>query len=402
MTRKATRRLNRSISQARDNRPVTAFSCVPLLLVVIALSLVCGCRREESPEAPGQQPAQQEQVTIGAILPLTGDKAAWGTQARDGIDFALHQRSDTSPRIRIDYQDSQGEPRMAATAARALTGRRELPAIVGGMTSATTLAAAPVCEQSRVVLLSPVASSPLLTDAGSFVYRIWPSDTFEADFTAQWLARQEYKRIAVVHISDEFGVPLAEAFSEACPSDIIVATLSYLPDTENFRPLLLKLQEHAPDAVYLISHYTDAARFLRQAEERDRSFVVVGTASLKNDVFIQQGDSAAEGVYFPNRIGFSASSAKEEVRAFVEEFNAEYGRSPGLVEAQAFDAAHLLIVAIDQGARTGTDIKQFLDALPSDGFDGVTGPIKFNADGDLVSANFHMLTVRDGQFVDAE
>lgn len=393
MTRQVIRQLSESISQALDNRLATASSYVPMLLVVIALSLTGGC---------GQEPSQQDQVTIGAILPLTGDKAAWGTQARDGIDFALYRQSEMSPRIRVDYQDSQGEPRMAATAARALTGRARLPAIIGDMTSATTLAAAPVCQQARVVLLSPVASSPLITDAGSFIYRIWPSDLFEAGFTAQWLKDRQYSRIAVVHISDEFGVPLAEAFSEACPSDIIVTTLSYLPDTENFRPLLFRLQEHEPDAVYLISHYTDAARFLRQAHTSGRSFVVVGTASLKNDVFVQQAGSSAHGVFFPSRKGFSASSENQDVRAFVEDFNTKYGRSPGLVEAQAFDAAQLLIAAIDHGARTGEEIKQFFDALPVDGFDGVTGPIRFDENGDLVSADFHMLTVRDGRFIDAE
>jgi branched-chain amino acid transport system substrate-binding protein len=274
-------------------------------------------------------------------------------------------------------------------------------AIIGDMTSATTLAAVPVCEKNGVVIISPVASSPKLTGAGKFVYRIWPPDTFEASFTANWLIQKAYSRVTVVYLLDDFGVPLKDAFRTAFESrkGEIAIEEGYPKGTTDFRTLLLKVRGSVK-GIYLISHYSDAAQFVRQAKVLGIDTPIVGTSDLLNDEFVRQGGAAVEGVYFPQRKGFDPDGSSTQTQRFVEAFSKRFGRKPGLVEGQAYDAAGLVFATIRNGARTGAEIKQQFDKLANNPYQGVTGALSFDGHGDLTfsAAGFRMGRIQNGKF----
>lgn len=340
-------------------------------------------------------PTDDGAVRIGAILPLTGDNAAWGEQARDGIALAVDQFNGNweEGEVSVDYQDTRADPTEAVSAANYLIRTQGVPAIIGDMTSATTLAAAPVCERNHVVLLSPVASSPLITDAGEYIYRIWPPDIFEAGFSARWLMEKGYDTIGIVYLNDEFGVPLKDTFRSQYEAlgGVVLLEEGYTTELGDLRPIVLRVREANPDAVYLASHYADAAQLARRFVEQGVDALLVGTNDLMNDEFIRQAGSAAEGIHFPNREAFNPEEEREDVQRFVSDFSERYERTPGLVEAQAYDAARLVLSAIEQGARTGEEIKGKLDMWMEQSFPGVTGLIVFDEKGDIRSAAFEMM-----------
>jgi len=342
-------------------------------------------------------------VTIGAILPLTGDAAAWGEQARNGIRLAVDQFNDAHDdlEVSVNYQDTKANPTDAVSAVNSLIRSEDVPAILGGMTSATTLAAAPVSERNGVVLLSPVASSPELTDAGKFIYRIWPPDIFEANFAANWLLKNSYDSLGVVYLNDDFGVPLKNAFRSAFEAEggTVLFEQGYTKDIGSFRSVVLKVRNASPEAIYLASHYSDAAQIARRFVEQGVEAEIIGTNDLMNEEFIQQAGSAAERAYFPNREAFNPNEDREMVQRFVRQFSERYGQKPGLVEAQAYDAANLILEAIGQGARTGEEVRARLDKRKTTAYEGVTGRIVFDQYGDLKSASFDMMTIQNGNFV---
>ena len=229
--------------------------------------------------------AEDKEIKIGAILPLTGEAAKWGEQAKDAINLAIELNNNKfASRITIKYQDTKDDTKEASNAARFLINVEGVQAIIGDMTSAKTLNAAPRCEQNKVVLLSPVASSPKITNAGEFIYRIWPSDVFEAEFSTQWFYNHNFRKVAIVYLLDDFGLPLKETFEKkfTATGGSIVFSEGYSSDVNDFRTIISKLSKTEADAIYLISHYNDAATFLRQKTELGSKLPVVGTADLKN------------------------------------------------------------------------------------------------------------------------
>ena len=146
---------HQSFKRSRAAMFPTAF--ISLFCALLVLTAVSGCRRA----------SEDQSITVGAILPLTGNGAKYGEAARKGIELA---REETNSRNRIRgkmlnvvYEDSQGDPRRAVDAFRKLASVDRVPAVIGDLFSSATLAVAPLANESRVVLLSPTSSAPELT-----------------------------------------------------------------------------------------------------------------------------------------------------------------------------------------------------------------------------------------------
>lgn len=137
---------------------------IVVLLVVVATLVVNKSGREN------------DEVTVGAILPLTGDAGSYGVGLKRGMDLAL-DAINLNDGIKgrdliIAYEDSQADPAKAVSAFNKLRSVDGVPMVLGAMFSAGTLAIAPIAERSKTVLLSPTASAVELTDAGDYIFRI--------------------------------------------------------------------------------------------------------------------------------------------------------------------------------------------------------------------------------------
>ena len=103
-------------------------------------------------------------VKIGAVLPLTGDSAAWGEQGKYGIEMAVEEINSKNgingKRLEVVYEDSQAIPKNAVSSIQKLVNVDKVPAIVGDIVSSTTLAMAPIAERSKTVLMAISASAP--------------------------------------------------------------------------------------------------------------------------------------------------------------------------------------------------------------------------------------------------
>ena len=60
---------------------------------------------------------KNNEVLIGAVLPLSGEVASYGTDSKDGIELAIEiaNKSQNQFHFSVNYQDSKGEPKTAVT-----------------------------------------------------------------------------------------------------------------------------------------------------------------------------------------------------------------------------------------------------------------------------------------------
>jgi ABC-type branched-subunit amino acid transport system substrate-binding protein len=75
----------------------------------------------------------------------------------------------------------------------------------------------------------------------------------------------------------------------------------------------------------------------------------------------ESGDTTLNGIFFSD--GFYMGSARPSTHEFADRFQRAYGEAPGLLEAQAYDAALLAKRALDAGAQSRTDALSRLLAL---------------------------------------
>ena len=340
-----------------------------------------------SPSCSKKQPESKE-IKIGAILSLTGSAATYGKWSQNGIELAIDEMNRNGGvngrQIKVIYEDDVSIPSSAVSATKKLIEIDDVKAILGPLTSSSVLAAAPVAEARHVVLLSPCASSPKITEAGDYIFRNWPSDDFEGAAMAEFLAQQLHvTKVIVMAMNNEYGLGLQDVFIRRAKELglEILGVLSFEQGATDFRTQATRIGELKPDAVYAPGHAKEVAMIIRQCHEIGvRPIFTSGVAFGSPDVFTIAGN-AAEGSYYTAPF-FDPNSPNKMVRVFEEAYKTRFHAEAEVFAAHAYDAAKILVTALQH---VGGDVNKLKDALYLiRDFPGVTGNTTFDKNGDVI------------------
>lgn len=356
------------------------------LLPALFLCLVVlfpGCSRESS--APGDLP-----VVIAATVPLTGDAASYGENQKRGIELALSKVNgeQTKPLLKVVYKDSQLSPKEAVNALQQSI-LQDKAQVVFTVSTGEVMAQAPVCNEKKVVLLSPLASGDDITNAGPFVYRVSPTDSFQGKAIGEKILSMGLKRLGILWVNNSFGKGLAGKFRETLEKGggTVVASEAANPDQVDLRTHLAKLRTSRPEGIFLILHPGQAVAALKQIKELGIQTRLFGADTFSTGEIYSAAKVEAQGVVF--------SLPAQPDSALFKQFSADYEKihkSPADINAAAaFDAVMLVARAVRAGARTGDQIRQYFDK--QEPYEGASGLIQWDANGDVISKKYAIYIV---------
>jgi branched-chain amino acid transport system substrate-binding protein len=277
----------------------------------------------------------------------------------------------------------------------------DVAAVVGHLFSGMTLAAAPVYNggANPVVAISPSSSSPDVSGAGQFTFRICPSDLAHGTALAHWVRnRLHLTRGAVLYLNDEYGRGIRQTFVAEYTrlGGDLIAVDPYLGERPDVGPYLDRLARGPhPEFIVVAGNRSEAEEVLRQARKRGLTMPVLGGDGLEG---IQEAGELAEGVYLSSPYFPSIPSTVN--RRFVAAFRRKYptAGTPNQPAAATYDAIYLLRDVI---ARVGSERSAVRRALAGVGsispaFQGVTGMVTFDDSGDVPNQNVYIGLVRHG------
>jgi branched-chain amino acid transport system substrate-binding protein len=379
--------------------------------LLAALVALAGCA---DPHAGG--------LVVGLYGSLTGPEAAYGQSAREGVELALAElRAGRGGRIggldvRLLVEDDRGDSAEAVTAVRRLVHERRAAAVIGEMASPRSLAAAPVCQQARVPMISPASTHPRVTQAGDFVFRVCFVDPFQGAAMARFaVEHQRLRRVAMlVDRDNDYSAGLADDFMAAFErlGGAVVHVRTYRAGDPDFRAQLADLARHAPQALYVPGYYAEVGRIARQARALGLAVPLLGGDGWESDRLFEVGGAALEGCYHTSH--FAADNPDSTQQAFLEAYRARFGRPADAVAGLAYDAASVLFAALGrladedraalralsparadspQRERATRRLRDLLAATRN--FPGVTGNITLDARRDAVKPAV-VVGIRDG------
>ena len=325
-------------------------------------------------------------VKIGFMAPLTGDAASYGNSIKRGVDLALEDSR--LENVKVIYEDSGCEGKATASSAQKLINIDKVIAIVGEVCSGATLAAAPIAEAGKVVMISSSSTSPKITESGDYIFRTVPSDALQGDFAGKLIYEKGFKKLAILYPDEDYGVGLEQVLRETFIElgGQLAASEAFERGSTDMRTQLTKIKSQNPDAIYIISNSPDSAvAVLKQIKELRIKSALFGSEGLKGPEVA--GTSAAEGLII--------TSVSAGTSAFAAKHKAFYGEEPGPFAAQAYDAFTAIAKALEKGAKTGEEIKEQLYIT---GFSGASGLIKFDGNGDI-AGNYDVYELKNGKFV---
>jgi branched-chain amino acid transport system substrate-binding protein len=341
-------------------------------------------------------------ITIGAILPLSGDAARWGNPVRNAAEMAIDEINQAGGiggrKLTLVVEDDHCQPADGIAAFNKMMALAKPPAaVLGAVCSSVTLAIAPLAETHNTVLISPASTSPKLTDAGKFIFRVVPPGSLRANVFADFLYNTRgLRKLAVLYIDNEGGIGGSSAFRAQFTKlgGTIVLEQTYAQGATDVRAQLTKIKSSDADGVMIGSYPPDTAIVLKQAGEVGlRLPLFFQTEAVQNpEVLRDAGDAANGAIYI-----LAAPASGEAPQAFVAAYDAKFGHKPELFAAEGYDVVRLIAAAVtasNGAAFSGASIRDYLNAVRN--YAGASGAITFDGHGDVIKP-FAIKTIEDGR-----
>jgi branched-chain amino acid transport system substrate-binding protein len=337
-------------------------------------------------------------IKLGFIGPLTGDAAAQGADLLNGVKMAIDEVNAKGGvnglQVELVAEDGKCNGADAASAAQKLVNVDHVAAILGGQCSGETLAAAPITEAAKMILLSSYSSSPKVADAGDYVFRDYPNDALKTKAISKYLKDNGYKKMAIITENTDFAAAFREALLADVGTGAVVFDETVEPGTKDFRSLLTRLKDVDFD-VFFPNTQTDSAMAVLMQQLRDQGFTQQAiTHDVGDSVTLGQlAPEAVEGMFVVNVPTFGEGGTFES--AYVAKFGTP--QSTIALAAHAYDATNLLLQAITLKGTDGTAIKDYFYGLPS--YNGVIGSFHFDKNGDVVGVPYALKKFQSGSTV---
>ena len=358
--------------------------------------------------------AEAKFVTIGINLPLTGAAAEDATNILHGAVMAIEEANakggvggyEVRTLILDDGTATAGQydPAQAAINARKMVVEPSCVGAIGPMASGSGKAMAPLLSQGNLAIVTPSSTSPDLTSpkfaaqyrpAGKAIYfRTVTTDAYQGPNMANFMAdRLKVKSVFVIDDTGAYGVGIADTFqAQASKRGIQVLGRDRVdPLQSDYKPILTKVKSLSAQAMYCGSSALAGVKLVKQSYEIMPDITKAGGDGLHQaSILAGAGFPAAQGWYSTIAAPHMLDEAK--LSSWLKRFVGRWGNPPSDYSITAYDAALVLLAAIETVAKSGKPVDRgsVRDAIQAGNVETLQGPITFDANGDLTS---HVVSV---------
>ncbi len=361
------------------------------LIIAISLLVLCAVTAHA-----------KQVVKIGLIAPLTGDVKTFGESSKNAFLMAVEDYSKTGKyTIAPLIVDDRNDPTEGANGALKLITQDKALAFVGPLTSKVAIPVSEIATQYKAPMVTEAATNPKVTVYNGkrkpFVFRACFIDPFQGRVASAFaLDNLKVKTAAVLYdVGNDYSRGLADVFKATFEKGkgTVVAYESYQKDDVDFSALATKVRLRKPELVFIPDYYNKAGLIVRQLREKAVKAPVIGTDGWDSPDLVKIAGSTIIGGYFTNH--YSPEQKEQATQRFIKRYKEKHGEVPDALAALSYDAAMILLQALDKAeAPAAEPLRKTLSGLK--GFQGVTGTISFDANGDAIKSAVILRVEKDG------
>lgn len=363
-----------------------------IIVAIIVLGILWWLGKEERVEP--------QEVKIGMLGPLTGGASKYGVEVRNGAQLAISELNQKQSKYRYTLValDDGADPSLAEERARDLVQQKGILAVVGSVTTPTTLSAGKIFQEGALPAVSPSATGPAVSELGDFIFRVCPSDTYQGRALAEYVVEVAgFYKIAILwdEKNASYSGALTDSFSQRAKelAGTIVGREAYQEGQKEFTIPLQTLKATEPEVLFIPGYYTEAALIAQQIRAMDWDIPITGGDGFHASDLIEIGGKAVDGVRFTTF--FVSTSPDPKVKDFVSAYQSRFGSEPGWIAAHGYDAIQVIAKALEKEGANREAIQKGLSEI--EGFPGVSGTITFDENGDVIKEILR-LEIKEGEF----
>jgi branched-chain amino acid transport system substrate-binding protein len=373
-------------------------------------------------------------ITVGLVMELTGPAGEYGQAGAKSVEMAFRDINDAGGvingcKLLTDTRDSQSQGNVAVDVASQLVQVKKVPVIIGGIISSVSIPIlTSVTGPAKVVQVSPASSSPTLTALGrdgktnGVFFRTITSDALQGVAAAKYALDQGFKKLAVIHVNNDFGVNMVKEFSKAYKAlgGEITSVTPYNEKQPSYQAEVTAAIAGSPDGLYLISYPVDGATIARQwISQGGVAKFLLNDGMNSSDFIANVGAKYLDDAYGTS----SGTNPTASTDYFMKNYKEFSGLDPSNPAAdRSYDAGAIVGLAIAEAGKPDSGaikeaINKVLDPkgevihagkeefakalkLIKDGkpikYEGVIGPVSFDQYGDITGP-FRLWRIQKGE-----
>ena len=345
-------------------------------------------------------------IKLGIAGAHSGDLASYGLPSVKAAELVVKDINARGgilgKKVELLIEDDACKPEMATNTATKLVSKK-VDIVMGHICSGATKAALGIYNDARIIVMSPSATNPELTQSGQYpnFFRTIASDDAQAKLEVDFaINRLKVKTIAVLHDKGDYGKGLAEyarKFAAATKNVKVVLYEGITPGAVDYSAIVQKIKQSGAEAVIYGGYHPEAASVVSQMRKKGMKTIFISDDGVKDITFIKVAGKNAEGVY---ATGPKDTSKNPLAIAANEAHKKTYGSEPGAFYLNAYAATQAILNAIQKAK--STDYAKVSNALHTYAVDTPLGKIKFDKKGDAIGAGFTMYQVRNGIYVEVK
>ena len=328
---------------------------------------------------------------VGMITTLSGGGAGLGIDVRDGFMLAIKQSGRND--IEVVIEDDQRKPDVAVQLADKMVQSEKVDVMTGIIWSNLAMAVIPSVTAQGKFYLSPNAGPSALAGKGchqNYFNVAWQNDNLH-EAAGAYASSAGYGKTFILAPNYPAGQDALTGYKRFFKGELAGEIYTQLGQTD-YAAEIAQIRASGADSVFFFLPGGMGIAFLKQYADSGVDLPVVGPAFSFDQGILQAVGDAALGVVNTSQWNKDLDNATNA--AFVESFQAEFGRLPSLYASQGFDTANLLISALEKADVSDADA--FRAALKAAEFASTRGDFKFGNNHHPIQTIYAREVVKEG------
>jgi branched-chain amino acid transport system substrate-binding protein len=341
-------------------------------------------------------------ITIGVIGPITGQFAVFGEQMKKGAQQAVDDINAAGgingEKIVLRVADDACDPKQAVAAANQLASAG-VKFVIGHYCSGSAIPASKVYMDEGMLLITPAATNPRLTDEGKdIIFRVCGRDDRQGEVIGAYLAKHfGDKKIAIAQDESAYGKGLADEVKKTLNAAGVHEVLfeAYTPGERDYSALISKLKQAGTQVLFIGGYHTEAGLIARQLKEQAASMQIIGGDALVTDELWSISGPAAEGLMMT--FGPDPRN-KPEAKTAIEELRKQ-GFEPESYTLYTYAGVQALAQGLTRAGAKPDPLK-VAAALRGAPVATVLGALSFDAKGDVLGPTYVIYQWHHGKYAE--
>jgi branched-chain amino acid transport system substrate-binding protein len=374
-----------------------------MIAATMSVLSLSGCGQAASP-SPGNTNtgnSAADTIKIGGSFALTGAVSIYGIAASNGAKLAIEEYNAKGgvlgKQVQFILEDNKGEQVDAANSFRKLVDNNNVVAFIGSDISSTTETIANIAAERNIPMITPTGTRLGITAIGNNVFRACYIDPAQGALLAQFAKEDLNATNVAVMVNSEvdYSVGIAETFTEdfEAMGGKVAVTVNYGDSDIDFKPILMNVKNANPDVVVVPDYYENIALIAAQAKEIGLNVPLIGGDGWDGvTTQVANNPEVVEGNFFINH--YTPEDNRALVKDFIENYTAKYNEEPNAFAALGYDAALILLEAIESAGTTDSDA--VITAMANTSLECVTGQVTFNEERNPIKS-VSVIRIKNGQ-----